>query len=57
MVKFLTIALISLSLIACASPRQPRANCSGHLERINHSVPEGHPSAPHAGPESEGSAR
>jgi hypothetical protein len=43
--KLLTVLIIAIVLTACASHRQPRAKCSGSLERINVSLPE-HGSAP-----------
>lgn len=54
MYKVLATGLAVLCVAACSSQRQPRASCSGHLERINVSVTERAPADPPAtsGPES-----
>jgi hypothetical protein len=43
MLKLITILTLAISLTACASHRQPRAKCSGPLERINVLSPESLP--------------
>jgi len=53
MLKSSGVLLFALCLSACASPGQPRAKCSGHLERINASVPEATAASKPAAPDTE----
>jgi hypothetical protein len=40
MLKLLTLSILAIALTGCAAHRQPRAKCSGPLERINVTPPE-----------------
>jgi len=57
MVKMASVLLLVLCLAACATYRQPRVKCSGHLERINVSVPEEATPPTADAPEEEGAKR
>ena len=37
--KLPAIIAFTLAVVACAHHRQPKARCTGHLERINVSTP------------------
>jgi hypothetical protein len=37
--KLPAIIAFTLAVVACAHHRQPKARCTGHLERINASTP------------------
>lgn len=48
----LSVFLLALCMTACASQRQPRVRCSGHLQRINAPMREA-PPAKQEGPSPE----
>lgn len=39
MLKLASLIILALELAACSHYRQPKARCTGHLERINLAAP------------------